>query len=149
MGNSRPKTADWAPGTLDRTRKAIGNIDEAEAEKNAETDLQAKKDELGKKAFEANKRTEIANVWINTASAILKSYAQMGWVAGSVASSLLLATAGVQTATINQQQYTPALAEGGIIDRPTTALIGEDGKEAVVPLERNLEIGRASCRERV
>lgn len=33
MGNSRPKTADWAPGTLDRTRKAIGNIDEAEAEK--------------------------------------------------------------------------------------------------------------------
>ena len=31
MGNSRPKTADWAPGTLDRTRKAIGNIDEAEA----------------------------------------------------------------------------------------------------------------------
>ena len=63
----------------------------------------------------------------------------MGWIAGSVASGLLLATAGVQTATINQQQYTPALAEGGIIDRPTTALIGEDGKEAVVPLERNLE----------
>ena len=113
--------------------------EKAEAEKKAETDLQKKKDELGRKAFEANKRTEIANVWINTASAILKSYAQMGWIAGSVASGLLLATAGVQTATINQQQYTPALAEGGIVDRPTTALIGEDGKEAVVPLERNLE----------
>lgn len=26
-----PKTADWAPGTLDRTRRAIGNIDPAEA----------------------------------------------------------------------------------------------------------------------
>lgn len=113
--------------------------EKAKAEEKVEKDLQTKKDELGRKAFEANKRTEIANVWINTASAILKSYAQMGWVAGSVASSLLLATAGVQTATINQQQYTPALAEGGIIDRPTTALIGEDGKEAVVPLERNLE----------
>lgn len=113
--------------------------EKAKAEEKVEKDLQTKKDELGRKAFEANKRTEIANVWINTASAILKSYAQMGWIAGSVASGLLLATAGVQTATINQQQYTPALAEGGIIDRPTTALIGEDGKEAVVPLERNLE----------
>ena len=28
MGN---KTADWAPGTLDKTRKAIGNIDPQEA----------------------------------------------------------------------------------------------------------------------
>lgn len=113
--------------------------EKAKAEEKVEKDLQTKKDELGRKAFEANKKTEIANIWINTASAILKSYAQMGWIAGSVASGLLLATAGVQTATINQQQYTPALAEGGIIDRPTTALIGEDGKEAVVPLERNLE----------
>lgn len=113
--------------------------EKAKAEEKVEKDLQTKKDELGRKAFEANKKTEIANVWINTASAILKSYAQMGWIAGSVASGLLLATAGVQTATINQQQYTPALAEGGIVDRPTTALIGEDGKEAVVPLERNLE----------
>ena len=28
----------------------------------------------------------------------------------------------------------PALAEGGIVNRPTTALIGERGPEAVVPL---------------
>jgi len=28
----RPKEADWAPGTLDRTRKAIGEIDSAEAQ---------------------------------------------------------------------------------------------------------------------
>ena len=31
----------------------------------------------------------------------------------------------------------PALAKGGIVDRPTTALIGEAGKEAVMPLENN------------
>lgn len=31
----------------------------------------------------------------------------------------------------------PRFAEGGIVDRPTTALIGEDGAEAVVPLENN------------
>ena len=33
---------------------------------------------------------------------------------------------------------TPALARGGIVNRPTTALIGENGTEAVVPLENNL-----------
>lgn len=31
----------------------------------------------------------------------------------------------------------PRLAKGGVIDRPTVAEIGEDGAEAVVPLERN------------
>lgn len=33
MSDSKPKTADWAPGTLDKTRKAIGSIDKVEAEK--------------------------------------------------------------------------------------------------------------------
>lgn len=33
----------------------------------------------------------------------------------------------------------PALAQGGVIDKPTTALIGEAGTEAVVPLENNTE----------
>lgn len=31
----------------------------------------------------------------------------------------------------------PYLAKGGIVDQPTTAVIGEAGKEAVVPLENN------------
>ena len=31
----------------------------------------------------------------------------------------------------------PRLAKGGIVDNATTAIIGEDGKEAVIPLERN------------
>lgn len=33
----------------------------------------------------------------------------------------------------------PYLAKGGVIDHPTLAMMGEDGKEAVVPLERNRE----------
>lgn len=33
----------------------------------------------------------------------------------------------------------PRLARGGIIDRPTIAQIGENGKEAVMPLEHNTE----------
>jgi len=30
----------------------------------------------------------------------------------------------------------PALAKGGIVNRPTLAMIGEDGPEAVVPLNK-------------
>lgn len=33
----------------------------------------------------------------------------------------------------------PELAEGGIVNRKTLAMIGEDGSEAVVPLERNTQ----------
>ena len=33
----------------------------------------------------------------------------------------------------------PALAAGGIVSTPTLAMIGEAGKEAVVPLENNSE----------
>lgn len=33
--------------------------------------------------------------------------------------------------------YEPAMAVGGIVTRPTRALIGENGAEAVIPLERN------------
>lgn len=33
----------------------------------------------------------------------------------------------------------PKLARGGIVDKPTTALIGEAGKEAIMPLENNTE----------
>lgn len=33
----------------------------------------------------------------------------------------------------------PYLAKGGIIDKPTLAMVGEAGKEAVVPLENNTE----------
>ena len=31
----------------------------------------------------------------------------------------------------------PRLAEGGVVNSATTAIIGEDGQEAVIPLERN------------
>ena len=33
----------------------------------------------------------------------------------------------------------PRLAKGGIISQPTQAIIGEAGREAVVPLENNME----------
>lgn len=39
--------------------------------------------------------------------------------------------------TVGGQTLIPAMAKGGIVDSPTTALIGEAGKEVVLPLENN------------
>jgi TP901 family phage tail tape measure protein len=36
----------------------------------------------------------------------------------------------------------PVFGNGGIVDKPTLALIGESGREAVVPLDRESEVGR-------
>lgn len=45
---------------------------------------------------------------------------------------------GVNIGKLNTFSF-PRLAKGGVITQPTQAIIGEAGKEAVVPLENNLE----------
>ena len=45
---------------------------------------------------------------------------------------------GVNVGTIKEMNL-PRLAKGGIVDSATIAMIGEQGKEAVVPLENNTE----------
>ena len=111
----------------------------ADEESVKENELAKKKDELARKQFEANKQSEIANIWINLATGIMKTYAQSGWVLGTALAALMTTTARVQAETIASQQYVPALARGGIVDEPTLSLIGEAGREAVVPLENNTE----------
>lgn len=115
-------------------------VDQKNEEKEAsELALKKKQDDLARKQFEANKATEIANVWINLAAAIMKTYATSGWILGSIFAGLLTAAAGVQTAMIASQKYVPMFAKGGVVDKPTLGIFGEAGKEAIVPLERNTE----------
>ena len=52
---------------------------------------------------------------------------------------------GVNVGTISTVSF-PRLARGGIIDSPTFAQIGEDGAEAVIPLENNTEWMRLVAR---
>ena len=40
--------------------------------------------------------------------------------------------------------HLPRLADGGIVTRPTTALIGEAGPEAIIPLRRGISAGMGS-----
>ena len=69
----------------------------------------------------------------------MKAYAELGTIGGSIASVALGVTAGNQVKAIDAQKFTPAFAEGGIVDEATYGLVGEDGREAIVPLERNTE----------
>jgi hypothetical protein len=48
---------------------------------------------------------------------------------------------GVDIGLLNENMSLPRLAEGGIVTRPTVALIGEAGPEAVVPLKRARSAG--------
>ena len=105
----------------------------------AEEELTKKKDELARKAFDAQKAQQIAQVWIQSATAIMTSMAQLGWPLGLAAIPVITATAGLQAKAISDQEYTPLLAEGGIIDRPMHVIAGEAGPEAIVPLKNNTE----------
>ena len=58
----------------------------------------------------------------------------IGLINGAI--GLINALPGVNVGTIGELSL-PRLAKGGIVNAATTAVIGEDGKEAVIPLERN------------
>lgn len=123
-------------------RQLTDYLKQLEDEKLAkEQEMLRLKNEAARKQFEAQKANDIANVWIQSAVAILKAFADLGPIGGAIEMAIILALAGAQTAMIASKQFTPytELAEGGIVDKPTHALIGEDGKEAVLPLKNNTE----------
>ena len=91
----------------------------------------------GEEIINAQKATAIAETVINGAQAIIKGFAQLGPIAGAVNAGIQAGLTAVQVGVIGSQQYVPMLAKGGIVDGATLAVIGEAGKEAVMPLENN------------
>lgn len=112
--------------------------------------------------FRFGQALAVANVAINTAEAISKAFAQLGPIGGAIATPVLMASAGLQTATILSQQppekgttvsrklQTPKIKGfegGGVIQGSqygnvigsygnTLAVAGEKNMdEAIVPLE--------------
>lgn len=108
--------------------------DEAAAQ---EKDLLRQKDELARKQFRAQQQNDIANAVINGALAIVKGFAQLGPIGGAINAALQATITAAQIGTIASQKYVPMLAKGGVVNGATLAMIGEDGKEAVMPLENN------------
>ena len=121
--------------------KEICHADYYKKKEELENNLLKEKDTLERRKFNAERVNALSEVWSNLASGTMRiwaEYATMPWLAGSL-TAILGATAIAQTAAIAAQKYVPLLAQGGIVNSATHAIIGEDGKEAVVPLERNLE----------
>lgn len=102
-----------------------------------EIETAKKKNEIAQKQFESQKKNDIATAVINGATAILKGFAELGPIGGAVNAAVQAGITAAQIATIAAQRYVPAFAKGGVVSSPTLALVGEAGKEAVMPLENN------------
>lgn len=126
--------------------KAMDELDEERASaesKRAEEEKEArdKANEYGQAAFAAQQANALAQVAIDTASAIMGAWADNpNPITAGIVTGLIAAASTAQIAAISSQQYTP-MATGGIVTKPTYALIGEGGaKEAVLPLtDENLD----------
>lgn len=102
-----------------------------------EKKLQKEKNDLQEKAFNANKANQIAQTVIAGGLAIVRGFADLGPIGGAVNAAIQAGITAAQIAVIASQKYVPMLAKGGIVNKATYAMIGENGKEAVMPLEKN------------
>lgn len=103
-----------------------------------EEELLRKKNDIAKRQFEAQRLNDIAQATIQGALAVMKGFAQLGPIGGAINAGIQAGITAVQIATIASQRYVPMLAKGGIANSATLAMIGENGKEAVLPLEKTL-----------
>lgn len=104
----------------------------AAAKEALELEQTKKRKELEKAQAEANKKSAIVQAYINMATAITASW-KLGFPLGAIAAAIAAAMCMIQINTIKSQPI-PEMAEGGIVRRPTIAMIGEAGPEAVMPL---------------
>jgi phage-related protein len=113
-----------------------GNITEIE---NAEKKAIQEKNKIAKKQFVAEKINSIAQTTIDGARAIVRGFADLGPVGGAINAVVQAGLTAAQIALISKQKFVPMLAKGGVVDSPTLAMVGEAGKEVVMPLENNTE----------
>ena len=126
----------------DRKKKIEDELSKYSQKKNEEAQKQEEKllkekDKLARKQFLAQQANEIATATLNGASAIIKGFAELGPIAGAINAAVQAGITATQIGVIARQKYVPMLAKGGIADGATLAMIGENGREAVMPLENN------------
>lgn len=123
---------------LDKEEMSQEEYEEAVVELEKEAELE--KWEIQVKAFRAKQAADIISIIIDTAVSIMKAYAQLGPIGGTVAAVILGALGATQIGLVTSQAppARPQLAEGGIVNPSpggTDVTIGEGGDaEAVVPL---------------
>lgn len=78
--------------------------------------------------------TTAVNAVLRTAVSIINGF--IGAI--NTAIGIINKIPGVSVSTLNKLNV-PQMATGGVVDQATLAVVGEDGKEAVMPLENNTE----------
>jgi TP901 family phage tail tape measure protein len=91
-------------------------------------------EEKSKELFAITKAASISTALINTYTAASAAYRTPPPPVGIALAALITAAGLTQVARISKQK----LAEGGLVTRPTNALVGEVGPEAVIPIERGV-----------
>ena len=84
---------------------------------------------LAREKAESEKRWALFMATVNTAVAVVKA------LPNPILAAITLAAGIAQMAAIAAAPI-PAMAEGGVATRPTIAMVGERGPEAIVPLSR-------------
>ena len=101
-----------------------------------DADLEKKKTEIAKKQAKRDKATAITNAIINTASAIVRIWADVPkgdfGIATAILTALAAATGAAQIAVIASQPL-PEYAEGGMTKGAKMYIAGEAGQEWIAP----------------
>ena len=93
-----------------------------------------KKKEIRKKYADINFAVTVAQIVADTAASIMKGYAQLGPVAGTVSAVLLGATGLIQIGIANaQRNQVKGYAAGGYTDGEQVYVAGEKGTEWIAP----------------
>ena len=125
-----------------RAEAEASRTESAAAELRLLNSIQEAEYEAAVNAFNINKATRLADIAINAAASFAATVGQTGFF-GIPLAGIVAGLAAAQAALVLAQQPPPkppeitALQTGGVVSRPTNALIGEGGvPEAVIPLDR-------------
>ncbi len=160
------RVKQYEKNTNDRQRRLkrqldVGIIDQDQynqANQALEADLDRKKAEIEYKQAKRKRTMDIANVITNTSLSIMKAYAEMGPIGGTIAAALIGTMGAIQLATIMRQplpmqgfeeglygDYVKREQDGkvfkasfggntrsGIVRKPTYYMAGENGPEMII-----------------
>ena len=90
-------------------------------------------------AFKSRKTSALIQIAIDTALAVARTLGSIPFPFSLIPAGLAAVAGAAQLLAVSSQNPPPApqyLQRGGIVTRPTRAVIGEAGPEAVIPLDR-------------
>lgn len=134
------KTAEeWVDKNINKPGTAYSEFTK-NMKRNTKTIEEGMKSSTKNMSIDARKKTkDITESFTYLFKDVEKNYNRTMGKIGKSSIDLKNASTGELIDSYYFDMYIPKYAKGGIIDKPTFAMIGEQGREAVVPLERNTE----------